>query len=87
MSPSISIPGQLTFPQLFAAQQREVEGLLASFAALSDSEKETARPSTVGKVFGLVFGESAVVEGSATYEAHHKQPWWVHPTTSHCGPN
>ena len=73
----MSAPGQLSFPQLSAAQQSEVEGLLGSFAALSDPEKDSARASTTEKVFTAVFGESAVVEGSAAYEAHHTQPWCV----------
>ncbi|KAG2420464.1 hypothetical protein HFD88_000076 [Aspergillus terreus] len=83
MSPSMSVPGQLSFPQLSAAQQSEVEWLLGSFAALSDPEKDSARASTTEKVFTAVFGESAVVEGSAAYEAHHTQPWstncWLSP--------
>ncbi|KAF9889617.1 hypothetical protein FE257_007125 [Aspergillus nanangensis] len=84
MSPSASLPELLGFLQLAAPAQGVVEAALSAFASLSEAEQESARATTIAQVFPQVFGESAVVEGSSSYEAHRTQPWstncWLAPT-------
>lgn len=74
--PTVDVPGILKVLEL--QEGNETAALLSAFTGLSDSEKETARASTAGKVFPLVFGEAAAVEGSEKYKLQRKVPWYTH---------
>ncbi|KAL5339069.1 hypothetical protein BJX70DRAFT_364917 [Aspergillus crustosus] len=61
----------------------EVSSLLLEFADLPDSEQDKVRPAFVTKVFPLVFGDNAFVQGSEDYELQRQIPWstncWLEP--------
>lgn len=75
MSPSSNLSTLLGFIEFGPTQLTEAEALLSKFAALSESEKDAARASTIEKVFPLAFGEDAVIESSPVFDIHYRFHW------------
>lgn len=48
---------------------------LKEFTALPSSEKDKVQPLFVARVFPLVFGDNAAVQGSEAYEQQRQVPW------------
>ncbi|KAL2814270.1 hypothetical protein BJX63DRAFT_442530 [Aspergillus granulosus] len=83
MSHLASVPSLLDFLPVGPSTRAEVEAVLSDFAGLPEEKKGAARASLLAKIFPLVFGENALVEGSASYEENRTQPWstncWLSP--------
>ncbi|KAL3463406.1 hypothetical protein BJX64DRAFT_120493 [Aspergillus heterothallicus] len=65
------------------ANSTQVEHLLSQWADLPVSKQDKVRPSFVSKVFPLVFGDKAFVQGLENYELQRQVPWstncWLEP--------
>jgi hypothetical protein len=55
-----------------------VGNILSEWADLPVSKQDKVRPSFVSKVFPLVFGDNAFVQGSENYELQRQVPWYFH---------
>ncbi|KAL4745783.1 hypothetical protein BDW72DRAFT_46261 [Aspergillus terricola var. indicus] len=82
--PSLSTTDLLDLLSLTSAQRSQVEPIISEFNSLPTDKKRSARPSTLTKVFPLVFGDNAIINGSPLYEEHWTQPWspscYLNPT-------
>ncbi|KAL2797152.1 hypothetical protein BJX66DRAFT_298295 [Aspergillus keveii] len=65
------------------AENTEVGSILSEWADLPVSKQDKVRPSFVSKVFPLVFGDNAFVQGAENYELQRQVPWstncWLEP--------
>ncbi|KAL2802687.1 hypothetical protein BJX63DRAFT_414200 [Aspergillus granulosus] len=65
------------------ANSTEVGIILSQWADLPVSEQDKVRPSFASKVFPLVFGDNAFVQGADNYELQRQVPWstncWLEP--------
>jgi hypothetical protein len=73
---SLSTTALLDFLSLTSAQRSQVEPIISEFNSFLMAKKQSARPSTLAKVFPLVFGDNAIIKGSPLYEEHWTQPWY-----------
>jgi hypothetical protein len=60
------------------AETTEVGSILSEWADLPVSKQDKVRPSFVSKVFPLVFGDNAFVQGAENYELQRQVPWYFH---------
>lgn len=58
-----------------ASNDASIAVQLKEFAALPSSEKDKVQPLFVARVFPLVFGDNAAVQGSEAYEQQRQVPW------------
>ncbi|TVY81095.1 FAD-dependent monooxygenase yanF [Lachnellula suecica] len=83
MAPSASVTKLLSTIRIGSAPLMEAEACLSNFESLSEEGKEAARPSTIEKVFPLVFGDITAIESSASFEELKQKPWstncWFSP--------
>jgi len=58
-----------------ASNNTSIAVQLKVFAGLPSSEKDKVQSLFVARVFPLVFGDNAAVQGSEGYELQHQVPW------------
>jgi hypothetical protein len=54
---------------------KHVAEVLVQFNALSPEEQDNARSSVIEKIFPLVLGDNAAVEGSPSFSQLKVKPW------------
>jgi hypothetical protein len=63
--------------EVTASKREEAGQCLDGFDQLSAEQQQKSLPSTVEKVFQLIFGDGAAIQNSPRYQDLHQKPWQV----------